>query len=645
MLELEEQATDTPAEPARRRSALKFAVGALKVTGAVVLGTALVGVTATAGVLVGLAASFQKLPDVRSLKTYVPSQTSEIFDVNGELIVRLHGEANREVVKLDEVSPYMKLAVLAIEDSHFYQHPGINAVGVGRAALGSLTGGLGSAGGGSTITMQLVKNLFLTPERTLSRKMSEAVLSVRLEQVFDKDETLELYLNQVYWGHNLYGVQTAAESYFLKSASKLDLAESALLAGMLQAPEGLSPFSNYQGSKIRQKTVLNRMAELGWISSAEAEAAHKQPLKIGWVTSFKAVGAPAVSDAIEGELIERYGRDMVLRGGLRVQSTIDMNLQRDAQEIVDTSIGQLAAWGHRVNQGALVTVDSRTGYVKAMVGGVNAKRGQFNRAVQARRQPGSAFKPFVYYAALATGRYGPGTVLQDTPITFWGGPRPYKPRNYDNTFMGAISFQQSLAQSRNVSTVKLADKVRIQRVIDAAYAAGIRQELDPVLSLSLGSVDLSPLEMAAAYAAFANGGYRVEPTLLLKVSDARGKVLHAAQPQKEQTLDPWAVASLNHLMLSVVRGGTGKRAQLPDGRQVAGKTGTTSDFRDAWFVGHVPQMATAVWIGNDDYSPMTRGTAGGVAVAPIFRRFMTRAVADKRVEYFPLPNKFPAPRP
>ncbi|MEM9512151.1 MAG: penicillin-binding transpeptidase domain-containing protein, partial [Cyanobacteria bacterium P01_E01_bin.48] len=218
-------------------------------------------------------------------------------------------------------------------------------------------------------------------------------------------------------------------------------------------------------------------------------------------------------------------------------------------------------------------------------------------------------------------------------------------RNYDNTFMGAISFQQSLAQSRNVSTVKLADKVRIQRVIDAAYAAGIRQELDPVLSLSLGSVDLSPLEMAAAYAAFANGGYRVEPTLLLKVSDARGKVLHAAQPQKEQTLDPWAVASLNHLMLSVVRGGTGKRAQLPDGRQVAGKTGTTSDFRDAWFVGHVPQMATAVWIGNDDYSPMTRGTAGGVAVAPIFRRFMTRAVADKRVEYFPLPNKFPAPRP
>ncbi|MEM9512608.1 MAG: transglycosylase domain-containing protein, partial [Cyanobacteria bacterium P01_E01_bin.48] len=250
MLELEEQATDTPAEPARRRSALKFAVGALKVTGAVVLGTALVGVTATAGVLVGLAASFQKLPDVRSLKTYVPSQTSEIFDVNGELIVRLHGEANREVVKLDEVSPYMKLAVLAIEDSHFYQHPGINAVGVGRAALGSLTGGLGSAGGGSTITMQLVKNLFLTPERTLSRKMSEAVLSVRLEQVFDKDETLELYLNQVYWGHNLYGVQTAAESYFLKSASKLDLAESALLAGMLQAPEGLSPFSNYQGSKI-----------------------------------------------------------------------------------------------------------------------------------------------------------------------------------------------------------------------------------------------------------------------------------------------------------------------------------------------------------------------------------------------------------
>ncbi|MEO1133919.1 MAG: penicillin-binding transpeptidase domain-containing protein, partial [Cyanobacteria bacterium J06639_1] len=363
------------------------------------------------------------------------------------------------------------------------------------------------------------------------------------------------------------------------------------------------------------------------------------------VTSFTAQQAPAISDAIEGELIERYGRDMVLRGGLRVQSTVDMNLQRDAQEVVDYSIGLLQSWGSYVGQGALVAVESQTGYVKAMVGGVYSKRGQFNRAMQAHRQPGSAFKPFVYYAALATGRYGPGTTLQDTPKTFYGGPRPYSPRNYDKTFAGAISFRQSLAQSRNVSTVKLADNVRIQRVIDAAYAAGIRQELEPVLSLSLGAADLTPLEMAAAYAAFANGGYRVEPTLLLKVSNARGEVLHEAKPIKEQTLDPWSVASLNHMMLSVVRGGTGKEAQIPDGRQVAGKTGTTSDFRDAWFVGYVPQMATAVWIGNDDYSPMARGTAGGTAVAPIFRRFMTRAVEDMEVKYFTLPDKFPAPRP
>ncbi|MEO0855042.1 MAG: transglycosylase domain-containing protein, partial [Cyanobacteria bacterium J06648_11] len=326
-----ERGAIAPVERSRGRTALKILVGTVKVTSALALGAALVGATAGAGVLVGLAASFKKLPDVRSLETYIPSQTSEIYDINGELIVSLHGEANREVVTLDEVSPYMKLAVLAIEDSHFYQHSGVNPVGVGRAVLGSLRGGFGAAGGGSTITMQLVKNLFLSPERTITRKLSEAVLSVRVEQVFDKDETLELYMNQVYWGHNLYGVQTASESYFLKPASELNLAESALLAGMLQAPEGLSPFTNYQASKERQQTVLDRMATLGWISEAEAEAAHKQPLKVGWVTSFTAQQAPAISDAIEGELIERYGRDMVLRGGLRVQSTVDMTLQRDAQ--------------------------------------------------------------------------------------------------------------------------------------------------------------------------------------------------------------------------------------------------------------------------------------------------------------------------
>ncbi len=315
-----------------------------------------------------------------------------------------------------------------------------------------------------------------------------------------------------------------------------------------------------------------------------------------------------------------------------MQTTIDLDLQRRAQEIADSNIGALA--NVNADQMAIAAVDPRTGFIRVLVGGLNAARGQFNRATQAHRQPGSAFKPYVYYAALASGRYWPDTILEDTPITFPDGRGGYSPRNYDGSFMGSISFRQSLELSRNVTTVKMADDVGIRNVIDAAHAAGIVTELDPNLALSLGAADLTPLEMAASYAAFANGGLRVEPTLIMQVVDRRGQVLRSAEPSLERTLDPWAVAHLNQIMIGVTTSGTGTAALMSDGRPVAGKTGTTSDFRDAWFVGYVPQLAAAVWIGNDDNSPMAWGTTGGGMVAGIWRQFMEMALAGEPVETF-----------
>ncbi|MFS8877381.1 transglycosylase domain-containing protein [Synechococcus sp. H55.11] len=610
--------------------------------GNLLLGSLLLGSTATAAGLMGLAISFRNLPDVHQLRDYVPVATTHIVDIRGEPIASLHGEANREVISLDEVSPEMKKALLAIEDSHFYTHPGINPVSLGRALLGSVEGGLGSAGGGSTLTMQLVKNLFLRPERTLSRKVAEVVLAVRLEQVFTKDEILEMYLNQVYWGHNLYGIQAAARSYFNKDAAELNLAEAAMLAGILPAPETLSPFRNLEGAKRRQRLVLDRLVELKWITPEEAQAAREQELTLGRITSFQS-NAPAVTDVIEAELRRRYGEQAILQGGLRVQATIDLRLQRLAERIVNEDGPRIGA-ARRADQMALAAVDPRTGYVKALVGGINAQRGQFNRATQAFRQTGSTFKPYVYYAALASGRYSPGSILEDTPVTYPGSP-PYSPKNYDNTFYGPLTFARALELSRNVPTVKLADEVGIRNVIAAAQATGISAEMFPNLATALGSASISPLEMAASYAVFANGGYRVEPTFLAQVVDRNGQILFEAKPQPQQVLDPWAVATLNQILKGVVTQGTGTAARLDDGRPVAGKTGTTSDFRDAWFIGYVPQLSTAIWIGNDNNSPMLPGTAGGAFVAPTWKRFMAEALQGIPPQDFPSPQQFSPPRP
>ncbi|NJM45543.1 MAG: PBP1A family penicillin-binding protein [Alkalinema sp. RU_4_3] len=585
----------------------------------------MLGSSVVAGALVGLAISFRNLPDVRGLATYTPSETSHIYDVKGKHLASLHGEANREVLPLNDISPQLKRAVLAIEDSSFFSHNGVNFVSVGRALRRNSDQG-STVEGGSTLTMQLVKNLFLSPKRVFSRKIAEAVLAMRIEQVFPKDKVFELYLNQAYWGHNNYGAETAAQSYFNKSAADLNLAESAMMAGLIQAPEALSPFIDRKAAIERQHIVLRRMRDLRWITAEEEDAARKFPLKFGKIRSFSGSEIPYVTESVVNELTKKFGRDAILKGGMRIQSTIDTAMQRTAEDTVRRYAGIYA------DQMALVSVDPRTHYVKAMVGGIDYKKSQYNRATQALRQPGSSFKPFVYYAAFASGKYAPNSTVMDTPVGYPDGYEMYYPQNYDRSFAGAMTVRRALEMSRNIPAVKLGQEVGLNKIVEICRSIGIKSPIDPVISLPLGSVDVTPLEMATAYSTFASYGWYSDATFIVQVTDSNGNVVLDNRPKPRLVLDPWSAAATNDVLQSVVTSGTATQAQI--GRPAAGKTGTTSSERDVWFVGYIPQLSTAIWIGNDDYTRMASGTTGGQNVAPIWRNYMSQVVQGMPVESF-----------
>ena len=619
-----------------------FGTGIVKAASGTVLGITMIGSAIIAGGLVGLAFSFRNLPDVRVLSNYLPSETSYIYDIKGKLLTRLHGEANRELVPLEQISPELKRAVIAVEDSSFYEHQGINPYSIGRAIVVNLRKG-GVQEGASTLTMQLVKNLFLTQERTFSRKLAEAILAVRVEQIFSKDEILEMYLNNIYWGHNNYGVQTAAETYFNKKASELNLEESAMMAGLIQAPEQYSPFTKYSATKIRQAIVLERMATLGWISPEEKNSAQSAPLLISKPTAWSASKLPFITEAVISELKGRFGDEKVLRGGMRVQTTIDLSIQQMADRSVQEGFKRLRSSGVRADQIALVAIDPRTHFVKALVGGISYDESQFNRALQARRQPGSSFKPFVYYTAFASGKYTPYSTIEDSPVSYRVPSGWYKPKNYDKKFAGKMALRTALIKSRNVPAIKLGKEVGLDEVIEVCRLLGLKSPLQPVISLPLGSIGVTPMEMAGAYATFASNGWHAEPTFILQVADSRGNVLLENRPQPQLLLDPWATASLTSVLKGVIEpGGTASNADI--GRPAAGKTGTTSSERDVWFVGYVPQLATAVWVGNDNYKTLGKGVTGGGHAAPIWRSFMSKALEKEPVKYFPAASNFPQPK-
>jgi 1A family penicillin-binding protein len=615
-----------------------FLGGVGQIAGGTMLGVTMLASSIVAGGLVGLAISFRNLPDVRVLRSYAPSETTYIYDVKGVQLASLHDEANREVVDLNQISPNLKRALLAIEDSHFYYHQGINLNSIGRAITANFKKG-GVSEGGSTITMQLIKNLFLSQKREFTRKLAESVLSIRLEQIFRKDQILEMYLNQVYWGHNNYGVETAAQSYFGKSAADLNLAEGAMMAGLITSPEVLSPFRSMKKAKERQAIVLNRMVELDWITAAEAKAAKAYKIKLGKLKTWQSSKLPYVTDAVVEELNQRFGRETVRKGGMRIQTTIDYDFQLAAEKVVRDAYERL---GRNKYQIALVAVDSRTHFVKAMVGGVDYKKSNFNRAVYANRQPGSSFKPFVYYTGFATGKYTTESIVYDTPVRYRDGSGYYSPRNYGGGYSGPMSIRSAVATSANIPAVKMGKEVGLDKVIQTCRTLGIKSPIEPVVSLPLGAIGVTPLEMAGAFATFASNGWASETTSILRVTDSDGNILLDNTPQPKQVLDPWATAQTNSSLQSVINGGTGKAAYL--GRPAAGKTGTTSSERDVWFVGYVPQLAAAVWIGKDDFSPLGRGVTGGTYAAPIWRSFMQEALKNEPVEQFQPASKFKRPK-
>lgn len=555
-----------------------------------------------------------------------PPASSLVYDSDGNEIATIHAAENRMPVKLDQVPQNLQDAFVAVEDNRFYDHIGVDPRGIARAIWANLRGRTVSEGG-STITQQLAKNAYLTQDRTLKRKIQEVFLALRLEHQYTKSEILELYLNQIYFGQGAYGVQAAARTYFGKDVEDLTLNECAMLAGIPKSPNYYSPLNNLQAAQERKATVLDQMVKYGYLDSATAEKTKQEKpdlVKPDPAKDDKGEASYFV-DYVTQKLIDKYGADAVYKDGLQVYTTIDMDMQRAAEKAMKgLPSGRKDANGVVQPQGALVALDPHTGYVKAMVGGRGTD--QFNRATMAERQPGSAFKPFVFAAALEN-KFSPSTVINDSPIKIGD----WEPQNDEHTFSGPVTMRQVAQHSMNVPTVKIAQKLGIEKVLYYAQEMGISTLVmdgphnDKNLASALGGLTkgVTPLELTSAYGTFANKGVHVDPVVIVKVLDRNGKVIDEANPEQHNVISESSAADLTSMLQDVIRAGTGRRASI--GRPAAGKTGTTSDYHDAWFVGYTPNLVASVWIGNDDNTSLG-GIYGGTVPATIWKNFMTEAL-------------------
>ncbi|WP_425483791.1 transglycosylase domain-containing protein [Hongsoonwoonella zoysiae] len=531
----------------------------------------------------------------------------KIVSQSGQLVAN-RGDTGGEAVRLEQLPAYLPQAVIAIEDRRFRSHFGIDPIGLVRAVVVNLVEGR-LVQGGSTLTQQLAKNLFLEPDRTISRKMQEVVMALWLEQNFSKDQILEMYLNRVYLGAGAYGVDAAARRYFDKPARYVTLKEAATLAGLLKAPSRYAPTNSPDLAEDRARTVILAMKDAGVISDRDA----KDAIAASATVVAKSVGASNnyVADWVMEELpsfIGQIDKDVI------VDTTIDMDMQRAAEETLKR---KLAEQGDKlgVSQGAVVTLD-RNGAVKALVGGRDYSKSQFNRAVNAHRQPGSAFKPFVYLAALERG-LTPETIRVDEPVTIGN----WSPKNYSRKHYGAVTLTQALSYSLNTVAAKLAHEVGPKRVVETARRLGISSPLQANPAIALGTSEVTPIEIAAAYVPLSNGGYGVVPHVIRQIRTVDGKVLYARNGSGPgRVVNPLIVGRMNRMMAETLQTGTGKKASL-DGRPAGGKTGTSQDFRDGWFIGYTNQLTTAVWLGNDDNSPTRRAT-GGSLPAEIWKETM-----------------------
>lgn len=685
----------------------------------------------------------KSVPPVSELKKYREIEGTKVYADDDTLI----GEFKIEkgiYVPLNLIPSHLKNAVVATEDSRFWKHKGIDYIGIGRALIKDiLTASLKE--GGSTITQQLAKIMFLTPEKTLQRKLKEAQLAIKLEKELSKEEILELYLNKVYFGHGAYGVEMASRLYFGKPVSNITLAESALLAGLIKAPNTYSPYNNLVKAKERQETVLMRMQKEGFIKPSEVEKAKKEPLILSSINTNTDTFNYFL-DYIREILEQKYGVETVYKGNLRVYTTLNKKAQIAAQKalqdglrevdkrkgwrgpigykpdfkddvktpktafhasigdistgvvisvnpkeativargikgklnisdalwastIIDKNSGKIKTikdfkltdilkkgdiiWvkfknisGNNISfsleqepevEGAAVVIEPETGFIKAIVGGNNFSRSPFNRAVYAKRQPGSAFKPIIYAAALEHG-FTPLSVINDEPVSYPGvNGKQWTPENYDHKYYGPTTLRSALALSRNIVTVKLLESVGIDKVIAFAKEIGINSEIPRELTIALGSITMTPMELATVYSTFANGGLKIKPIAIRYITDQKGNVLESNEPEAIEVLSPQTSFILTSMMKDVINYGTGMRANI--GRPAAGKTGTSNDYKDAWFVGYTPQMVGCVWVGFDDMKrSLGSGEVGGRAAAPIWSRLMREILSEEPVRDFSPPE-------
>jgi len=721
------------------------------------LALALLGAVSVAGVVWYLS---RDLPDVQAVRNYRPSQVTQIYADNNELIGQFYVE-KRLVVPLSQVSKVVWQAIVAVEDSRFFEHHGVDPVGILRAFVTNL-GSFQIRQGASTITQQLARALFLTPERSLTRKIKEALLARKIERLLTKEEILELYLNQIYFGQGVYGVEAAAQTYFGKHASDITLAEAAFLASLPKAPSDYSPYRHPERAKQRQGVVLRRMVDVGFITEEQFRAAYQQDLYFERPTTMEEI-APYFIETIRQHLKEKYGDDAVYKGGLKIYTTLNVALQqaanrsieeglrdldkrqgfrgpidhrtpeempvaaapagaepeskvgvlRSAQikpgdlleavvtkvgaEQVDVAVGEITGtisksameWASRkligpdftkveiINdfkpsdllsvgdvitvgvvkidksgkkavfsleqeplvEGAILAIDPATGGIKAMVGGYDFHRSEFNRALQAKRQPGSAFKPFIYTVALEKG-LTPSTILIDEPVVYHDPEQDkiWKPVNFEERFYGPIPLREALIHSRNLATIRLLDQIGIPPVVDLARQMGIESPLSRDLSLALGSSSVTLLELTSAYAVFADQGVRVDPMMIRSVTDAQGQILEFHESTKHEVLSKPVAYLMTNLLQDVIQHGTGQRAKVLN-RPVAGKTGTTNDFADAWFVGFSPNLAVGVWVGFDDRRSLGDREAGARVALPIWVDFMRSALPLEPQAAFEIPDE------
>ena len=581
------------------------------------------------------------LPQIRALEDFTPSAVTRIYSTDKVLLAELFVE-KRDPVPLKDIPHHLKTALIATEDRKFYKHSGVDVKGILRAIIKNIWAGE-YVEGASTITQQLAKTLFLTPKKTIIRKIKEAVLSFQLERRYTKDEILKLYLNQIYFGSGAYGVESAARQYFAKTVNSLNLVECALIAGLPKSPSRYSPLINIELALKRRNIVLKQMADTGIITKAVLKEALKQPI-LSEESDFDPVKGPYFVEHIKKLLEEIVGPTRLYKSGLTVFTTLSWHLQKAAELAVENGLVALEKRMKKnklINpkpQCSLISIDIQSGGILAMVGGRDFYQSPFNRATIARRQPGSAFKPIVYAYAIEKG-FSQNTLILDAPVVFRGAKKgeDWRPKNFSDDFSGEMTLRKALALSKNIPAVRLIDMLGASSVSSFGHTLGIQTPLLPNLTLALGSSDITLIDLTAAYSVFPNKGELITPYAIMEVLDQNERVIWRVKPQKKVVMSRASASIIADMLKGVIEEGTGRKARILK-HSVAGKTGTTDEFKDALFIGFSPTTSTGVWVGQDDLATLGDMETGSKAALPIWIEFMKKALAGKPYQYFDVPD-------